>query len=40
MAVYNNNYPEQLMGLPVRFYPVLLDVNDIIKECGFTPMFL
>ena len=40
MVVYNNNYPEQLMGLPVKVYPVFPDVDDIINECGFTPHFL
>lgn len=40
MAVYNNNHPEQVMGSSVRIYPVLPDVDDIIRECGFRPYHL
>lgn len=34
MAVYNNNHPEQVMGSSVRIYPVLPDVDDLIREYG------
>lgn len=40
MAVYNNNHPEQIMGSSVRIYPVLPDVDDLIRECGFRPYHL
>ena len=37
IAVYNNNYPEQVMGTSVTVYPILPDIGDIINECGFIP---
>jgi hypothetical protein len=40
MAVYNNNHPEQVMGSSVRIYPVLPDVDDLIRDCGFRPYHL
>lgn len=40
MAVYNNNHPQQVMGSSVRIYPILPDVDDLIKECGFRPFHL
>lgn len=40
MAVYNNNHPQQVMGSSVRVYPVLPDVDDLIKKCGFRPYHL
>ena len=40
MAVYNNNHPQQVMGSSVRIYPVLPDVDDLIKMCGFRPYHL
>jgi hypothetical protein len=40
MAVYNNNHPEQVMGSSVRIYPVLPDVDDLIRKAGFRPYHL
>ena len=40
MAVYNNHHPQQVMGSSVRIYPVLPDVDDLIKMCGFRPYHL
>ena len=40
MAVYNNNHPQQIMGSSVRVYPVLPDVDELIRRCGFRPYHL
>ena len=37
MAVYNNNHPHQQMGSSGRVYLVNPDMNDIIRERGYTP---
>ena len=32
--------PQQVMGSSVRVYPVLPDVDDLIRKCGFRPFHL
>ncbi len=40
MAVYDNNHPNQKMGSSVKVYPLMPDIQEIIKSCGFTPLHL
>lgn len=40
MAVYDNNHPKQKMGSSVRVYPLMPDVDELIKSCGFYPSHL
>jgi hypothetical protein len=40
MAVYNNNHPAQVMGSSVRVYLVEPDINEIIRDLGWSPTHL
>lgn len=40
MAVYDNNHPNQQMGSSIRVYPMLPDVDELVRECGFRPHHL
>ncbi|MDE5561680.1 MAG: hypothetical protein K2J00_07790 [Bacteroidaceae bacterium] len=40
MAVYDNNHPNQRMGSSVRVYPLMPDVEELVKSCGFLPSHL
>ena len=40
MAVYQNNHPHQQMGSSVFIYPVLPDIDEMIREIGYRPHHL
>lgn len=40
MAVYQNNHPHQQMGSSVFVYPMMPNIEDLIKKCGFQPSHL
>lgn len=39
-AVYANNYPEELMAYPIRGYPTIPDVSEIVERCGEASLYL